>query len=888
MAELSFFDEKQPTYLANKRFFTEFLDREDNDKYRTLCQRMVDTGGTRLMVNLEDLRLYDAETTKKLMKTPMEYFAPFCAALKDFIGSLPEEAGEVRKPSSEEYSIGFTGSFGASLLSPRGLEARHLGQLLAVEGIATRCSMVRPKVCRTVHYCETTNAWTENEYHDALSLTGFPTSSVYPTQDAEGNRLTTEFGLSVYTDTQTLAIQEMPERAPAGLLPRYISVVLQGDLVDSCKPGDRVQVTGIYRAVAGGAQGETSGLFQTVLIANSIKQIGHTTTSSSLTEQDIVNIRSISKRGDVLDLLARSVAPSIFGHDFIKKAIVLLLLGGVEKNLENGTHIRGDINMLMVGDPSTAKSQLLRFVLNIAPLAINTTGRGSSGVGLTAAVLQDKDTGERRLEAGAMVLADRGVVCIDEFDKMSEADRVAIHEVMEQQTVTIAKAGIHMSLNARCSVVAAANPRYGNYDPSSPAHHNVNLPDSLLSRFDLLFIVLDRPDPAVDRKISDKVLMNHRYINARNMAEDEEEKEEELETPVFQKFDKHFHAQTQASPAGGRGRLRGAARSNILSVGFMKKYIEFAKQTYQPKLNEAACAFIGEQYQQMRAQSAEKPLPVTARALETMIRLSCAHAKARLSKEVTKQDAEQSLAILNFALDHDTQTETDENKKKKDVQDEAGGDEDDDEDGGDGGDEGGDGGGDEGLGPLASSPGSKQGKSSQKTPGKKRKTPSKQQEPQEEDEELDADMLDEAENRFEPVTPKDSSIKVRSRRKRQRSSQGPLSPTSPTTPSQKKTQSQSQGLASQLSPTSEPQPSTPDVKVTGDRLDQFRQLYAAVIKAQKKNMDMEFDLLLKELNVRAQQKGWKQFTSPELTAILKEMEKQNKLMFRNSTIWRLA
>ena len=459
----------------------------------------------------------------------------------------------------------------------------------------------------------------------------------------------------------------MPERAPAGQLPRGVDVIMDDDLVDQVKPGDRIQLVGIYRSLGNRNAGQGSATFRTLILANNVimlsSKAGGGIAQSAITDTDIRNINKVSKKKNVFELLSQSLAPSIYGHDHIKKAILLMLLGGMEKNLENGTHLRGDINILMVGDPSTAKSQLLRFVLNTAPLAIATTGRGSSGVGLTAAVTSDKETGERRLEAGAMVLGDRGVVCIDEFDKMSDIDRVAIHEVMEQQTVTIAKAGIHTSLNARCSVIAAANPIYGQYDPHKDPHRNIALPDSLLSRFDLLFVVTDDIDDFRDRQISEHVLRMHRYRQpgteegapVREQQHQtlgvgiDEEHDASQHTPVYEKFNIMLHAGVTVT--SGRGAAR---RVDVLSIPFIKKYIQYAKLQRKPVLTKGAADHVVATYSALRNDELEgnqrKTSPMTARTLETLIRLATAHAKARLSHKVEEKDAEAAESILRFAL----------------------------------------------------------------------------------------------------------------------------------------------------------------------------------------------------------------------------------------------
>ncbi|XP_069930109.1 DNA replication licensing factor MCM3 isoform X2 [Oryctolagus cuniculus] len=449
----------------------------------------------------------------------------------------------------------------------------------------------------------------------------------------------------------------MPEKAPAGQLPRSVDVILDDDLVDKVKPGDRIQVVGTYRCLPGKKGGYTSGTFRTVLIACNVKQMSKDV-QPSFSAEDIAKIKKFSKTRskDMFDQLARSLAPSIHGHDYVKKAILCLLLGGVERDLENGSHIRGDINILLIGDPSVAKSQLLRYVLCTAPRAIPTTGRGSSGVGLTAAVTTDQETGERRLEAGAMVLADRGVVCIDEFDKMSDMDRTAIHEVMEQGRVTIAKAGIHARLNARCSVLAAANPVYGRYDQYKTPMENIGLQDSLLSRFDLLFIMLDQMDPEQDREISDHVLRMHRYrapgeqdgdamplgsaVDILATDDPDFNQDDQQDTQIYEKHDNLLHGTKKK-------------KEKMVSAAFMRKYIHVAK-IIKPVLTQESAAYIAEEYSRLRSQDSmssdtARTSPVTARTLETLIRLATAHAKARMSKTVDLQDAEEAVELVQYA-----------------------------------------------------------------------------------------------------------------------------------------------------------------------------------------------------------------------------------------------
>eukprot|EP00746_Dinoflagellata_sp_MGD_P158974 gnl/MRDRNA2_/MRDRNA2_86608_c0_seq2.p1 gnl/MRDRNA2_/MRDRNA2_86608_c0~~gnl/MRDRNA2_/MRDRNA2_86608_c0_seq2.p1 ORF type:complete len:796 (+),score=188.49 gnl/MRDRNA2_/MRDRNA2_86608_c0_seq2:71-2458(+) len=631
------------------REFGRFL-MADSEKWEKTVKLAMSRNETRITLDLDDLEsVQGAKHVEQILTNPVKYIPSFEQALFNFVRELDQKyAMQMKTP----LKIAFEGGFGRHHMTPRGLNAGMLGHMVCIEGVVTKAAVGTPKLIQSIHYCEATNKVVGREHRDGTALVATASTGVggMPQKDDDNNDIRMEIGMSIYKDTQKITVQEAPENAPTGVIPRSVEIIIEDDLVDRAKPGDRIRCTGVYRSFPSLGQSipTTNGVWPSRIIANSVKNMQKDILDTKLTGDDIREIRKIAARPDMLDVLTRSFAPSICGHKGPKTGLLFLMVGGVEKNLANGTHLRGDINVLMVGDPSCGKSQLLRFVMNIAPLAVSTTGRGSSGVGLTAAVITDPVTRDKNLEAGAMVLADRGIVCIDEFDKMGEGDRVAIHEAMEQQSVTIAKAGMHTTLNARCSVVAAANPRFGSFDPELDIARNINLPDSLLSRFDLIFVVRDLTTAVEDRKISGQVLKQAMYradknavqmrgveaVHCRPLERQEENASTNQGTEVWET--KH--------PAFTREK-----DNDILTIDFLRKFIKFCKIRAPPILSKEASEEIAEKYVNMRmrfqqsfTQDGEKKqgakLAVTTRTLEALIRLSTAHAKLKLRGEGNMDD----------------------------------------------------------------------------------------------------------------------------------------------------------------------------------------------------------------------------------------------------------
>lgn len=378
---------------------------------------------------------------------------------------------------------------------------------------------------------------------------------------------------TIYRNYQKITLQESPGRIPAGRVPRSKDCILLADLCDRCKPGDEVDLTGIYTNNYDGALNTEQGfpVFSTVIFANHLEVKDCKQIVQSLTDQDVQQITKLSTDPRVADKIIASIAPSIYGHEYIKRGLALALFGGESKNPGQKHKVRGDINVLICGDPGTAKSQFLKFVEKIAPRAVFTTGQGASAVGLTAYVRRNPANREWTLEAGALVLADQGFCLIDEFDKMNDQDRTSIHEAMEQQSISISKAGIITSLQARCSVIAAANPIGGRYDPSMTFAENVHLSDPILSRFDILCVVKDEVDPIQDQHLAKFVVGSHIRHHPSKQIDLSGWVEEENEMAIPQDL--------------------------------LKKYIVYARENIHPKLQNMDQDKVAKIYSQLRQES---------------------------------------------------------------------------------------------------------------------------------------------------------------------------------------------------------------------------------------------------------------------------------------------
>lgn len=415
---------------------------------------------------------------------------------------------------------------------------------------------------------------------------------------------------SKFIKFQEAKIQELASQVPTGHIPRSLTVQIMGELTRKCSPGDIVTIHGIFLPVANqGFKAIKAGLVaSTYLLAMGITLMKEKY-SEYIPPKDIEDkIKEFIKDDSAsrYSRLANSIAPEIFGMTDVKKALLLQMIGGVTKTMEDGMKIRGDINVCLMGDPGVAKSQLLKHISTIAPRAVYTSGKGSSGVGLTAAVLKDPTTNELVLEGGSLVLADMGICCIDEFDKMDDADRTAIHEVMEQQTISIAKAGITTTLNARTAILAAANPAWGRYNIRRSPAENINLPAALLSRFDLLFLLLDRPDNIKDRDLALHITHVHRFNQHPDLGYDS------------------------------------------LSPEFLRGYISMAKKI-QPHIPPRLMEYIVTAYIGMREEqenSKEEFTYTTPRTLLGILRLSQALARLRFSDQISKEDVEESIRLM--------------------------------------------------------------------------------------------------------------------------------------------------------------------------------------------------------------------------------------------------
>jgi len=611
-----------------KKFWIEFNDPEtQKPKYPQLLIEALKENARRINLNCRDLYQFDRKLYHQLQYYPQEIVSIIDLSVDEFKNEIEPDDEQIRRIQVLPYNLTET-------INMRALNPHDIDTLVSVKGMVIRVGEIIPEMRLAFFECSICHQ-TQDVMIEDSAITEPRTC---PNANCNGkNCMHLIHNRSGFSDKQLVKVQETPDSIPEGETPHSVTVYVFDDLVDVAKPGDRVEITAVFRADTKRMNRHHKNVrtvYRTYLDALHFKKSTSLTfsvedskaaeNSESFTpfeESDIaqsildareMKLKELSKLPDIYERLTRSFAPNIYEHKDVKKGILCQLFGGVNNDVGAGQgRFRGEINIILCGDPGTAKSQLLQHVHRIAPRGIYTSGKGSSAVGLTASISQDPETGERVLESGALVLSDRGVCCIDEFDKMSDSTRSILHEVMEQQTISIAKAGIVCTLNARTSILASANPIESRYNPNMSVVKNINLGPTLLSRFDLIYLILDQPNEANDRQLA-----------------------------------KHIVSLYQKNPESG------SQHEDILTTRQLTEYISYARRNINPSLTNKTSKMLVDGYTAMRQfgqREGAKIVSATPRQLESLIRLAEARARMRFSQVVEPGDVEEAIRLMKIA-----------------------------------------------------------------------------------------------------------------------------------------------------------------------------------------------------------------------------------------------
>ena len=574
--------------------FQEFIDKF----YQSTLFEASRKGKHFLIIDFEELLKFNHKLAEELLEKPDEVIRAIELACQEFdLESNINFRIRVKNiPNTQKVAI-------------KNVRSKHINKFIQIEGIIRQKSDVRPQVTSARFECPSCG--------NIISVLQLDTKFKEPSRCGCGRKGKFKILSKELVDAQKIVLEESPETLDGGAQPKRLDVFLQADLVSplsekKTNPGSKIIVNCVINEVpillrSGG----TSIRFDLIAEANYFETVEEEFSEISIDRKEEEEIKKLSEKKNIYELLVKSLAPSIYGHDKVKEALLLQLFGGVRKIRTDGVTTRGDMHILLIGDPGSGKSQMLKRVTIVAPKARFVGGKGASAAGLTASVVKDDFIRGWALEAGALVLANKGLCSIDELDKMGDEDRSAMHEALEQQTVTISKANIQATLRAETTVLAAANPKFGRFDPYQPPAKQIELPSTLINRFDLIFPIRDIPNKDRDSKMASFILKLHQTSDVK-------------ETPIKEEL--------------------------------LRKYIAYAKQKINPILTESAFNEIKEYYVSIRNSSSTdefevKPIPISARQLEALVRLSEASAKTRLSKTVEKNDAIKAIGLLNFCLE---------------------------------------------------------------------------------------------------------------------------------------------------------------------------------------------------------------------------------------------